>query len=124
MRKRKLEFPGLDSCSSEKMCRDVVTDRENIMRATQNLRKQESMSLEEVGFVLGVQAGQLSRQLNGEVGMTLANYIRLVRALGYRCQITFTKTSFDASNTDLRSDLKVNSHPAVRERQARSIEGA
>ena len=116
MRNRKLDFPGVDNCTSKKLSRDVAEDREAVLQAVQNLRKKEEMSLEEVSFVLGAHAGQLSRQFKGDVSMTLTSYLRLVRALGYRCQVTFTKVPSDTSDADFYSDLKLNSHRVMHQR--------
>lgn len=71
------------------------------------LREQEAVSLEEIGFVLGVGPGQISRYLSDACGTTLKNYLRIARALGYRCRIVFEKLEEDSR---LTSDLKISAH--------------
>ena len=91
MRTSNLHFPGLDKQTSDQLVADVVADQEAVLTAIRNLREEADVSLEALGFVLGCDAAHLSRYLKGMNITTLTNYIRVPRALGYRCRVNYER---------------------------------
>ena len=91
MSARQKTFPGTDRETSDLLSSDVTADETAIIAALRELRELESVSLEELAFVLGTQAAQLSRHLNGTYETSLMNYLRLARALGYRSRMVFDR---------------------------------
>ena len=91
MRTGNLHFPGLDKQTSDQLVADVVADQEAVLTAIRNLREEADVSLEALGFVLGCDAAHLSRYLKGMNITTLTNYIRVPRALGYRCRVNYER---------------------------------
>lgn len=107
---RAKDFPGTDPNTNDKFLKDVAANQQAIVAAISSLRQHEAVSLEEIGFLLGVQAGQISRYLNGTCGTTLTNYLRIVRALGYRCQIVLERLDETDSTTPPASLQKIAPH--------------
>ena len=116
MRNRNLGFPGVNDGTAEQFSKDVASDDEAIAKAIRDLREKESVSLEVLSFVLGAHTGQLSRQLKGDAGMTVTSYLRIARALGYRCDIVFRKASSSSDGPDALETLKLGSHRVTRQR--------
>ena len=88
-------FPGTDVVESTRMAADVALDEERMIAKMNGLREVEGVSLEALAFVLATQSAQLSRHLKGRCNTYLLNYIRVARALGYRCEISFSKADCD-----------------------------
>ncbi|HLG83199.1 MAG TPA: helix-turn-helix transcriptional regulator [Bradyrhizobium sp.] len=84
-------FPGLDDESSERMASDVIRDERDLIGSLAQLRQVNGISLETLAFMLGTAGGHLSRYLKGGGSITLTNYLRIARALGYRCKVMFER---------------------------------
>jgi len=119
MRTRTRDFPGADHATSERLALDVVSDEKAIIGEMLELRRESPMSLEAIGFLLGADPSQISRYLNGSSGVTLTNYLRIARALGFRCRIVLEPADAGADNTPL-SDLKIASHKVCNARRPRN----
>ena len=89
------------------MC-DVEADEQAALAMIAELRRSSAISLETIGFMLGTGGNHISRYLNRSASITLANYLRIVRCLGYRCKIVFERVE-DNSKVSL-SNLNVVSH--------------
>lgn len=76
------------------------------------------MSLEAMGFLLGTGAGQISRYLNRSAGVTITNYLRIARALGYRCRIVLEKADGSQPGHQPLSDLRLEPHKVSKTRTA------
>ena len=107
MRTRTRDFPGTDEATSQRMALDVADDEEAIIHSIQELRRTKPMSLEAMGFLLGTGAGQISRYLNRSAGVTITNYLRIARALGYRCRIVLEKADGSQPGHQPLSDLRL-----------------
>ena len=70
-------------------------------------------------FPGGADPSQISRYLNGSSGVTLTNYLRIARALGFRCRIVLEPADAGADNTPL-SDLRIASHKVCNARRLRN----
>ena len=110
MSARQKTFPGTDRETSDLLASDVTADETAIITALRELKEQESVSLEELAFLLGTQAAQLSRHLNGACETSLMNYLRLARALGYRSRIVFNKAEPVGNRIQETSQRKGSSH--------------
>jgi transcriptional regulator with XRE-family HTH domain len=110
MRTYKNDFPGLDRQASDRLSLDVKTDEQAIVEEIAELRRQSSVSLEAMGFLMGSDPGQLSRYLKGTCSTTLTNYIRIARALGYRSKIVLEKADDAGVNLNLLAELKLSAH--------------
>ena len=110
MSARHKTFPGTDRETSDLLASDVTADETAIIAALPELKEQESVSLEELAFLLGTQAAQLSRHLNGTCETSLMNYLRLARALGYRSRIVFDKAAPVGNRIQKTSKRKGSSH--------------
>lgn len=108
MRTRTRHFPGTDGKASLRMMREVDADEEAAMSAIKQLRQADAISFEAIGFMLGTGANQISRYLNRRASITLTNYFRIARCLGYRCRVVFEKVE-DESEVPL-SSLNTVSH--------------
>jgi len=84
-------FPGLNAQTSATMLRDVEEDEAALIDALSRLRRENKISLETLAYVLGTAGGHISRYLKQGTNMSLVNYLRISRALGYRCRIQFEK---------------------------------
>lgn len=109
MPKRARDFPGLDTEASSRMAREVEADEQAILDAVSGLRRSRAISLETIGFMLGVRPGRISRYLHRNASVTLTDYLRIARALGYRCQFVLEKAQQDDDGTSL-SRLNTVSH--------------
>lgn len=110
MRTAHRHFPGTDSGTSDALAAEVSDDLSAIIAALRQLRQRKSLSLEELGFLLGCDGARLSRQLKGIGSITLSNYLRIARALGYRCRITLEKADSAGGRDDLISNVRISSH--------------
>ncbi len=115
MRTRTRDFPGTDHETSEQLALEVARDEEAIINAIIELRQTNPMSLEAIGFLLGTDPSQISRYLKGNSSVTITNYLRIARALGYRCQVVLEAA--DSGNAAL-SDLKIASHKVCNARRS------
>ncbi len=114
-------FPGTDPQTSDRFTNEIAADEGEFISALRKLRADEAVSLEAVGFLLGINPGQLSRYLKGNCSTTLTNYLRIARAMGYRTRIIFEKVD-KTTETDPLSDLKIltNRVPRPRTKAAES----
>jgi transcriptional regulator with XRE-family HTH domain len=117
MRTCNRHFPGTDRVTSDRLASDVATDEKAIIDAISELRQKESASLEAIGFLLGADPGQLSRYLKGTCSTSMTNYLRIARALGYRCRIRLEKADESGTDGNLLADLKISSHKVFRRNQ-------
>jgi len=117
MRTRTRDFPGADHETSERLALDVARDEETIINEILELRRTNPMSLEAIGFLLGADPSQVSRYLNGTSSVTLTNYLRIARALGYRCRIVLELADAGPVIPPL-SDLKIASHKVINARRS------
>jgi transcriptional regulator with XRE-family HTH domain len=124
MRTRTRNFPGTDETTSQRMALDVAQDEEAIIHSVLELRRTNPMSLEAMGFLLGTGAGQISRYLNRSAGVTITNYLRIARALGYRCRIVLEKADASQPGHQPLSDLKIEPHKVSNARPASAAKGA
>jgi hypothetical protein len=112
--KTRRTFAGADDRASERMASDVAIDEKRLLTQLGSLRSSEGVSLEALAFLLGAQPAQLSRHLAGKCGTQLANYLRIARALGYRCEVTFRKVDVDDGTVQTTTDLKAPASKALR----------
>ena len=105
------------------MALDVAQDEEAIIHSVMELRRTSPMSLEAMGFLLGTGAGQISRYLNRSAGVTLTNYLRIARALGYRCRIVLEKADGSQPGHQPLSDLRIEPHKVSNARPALGAKG-
>lgn len=110
---KKRSFPGADFEASERMTIEVENDERSMIAGIRQLREIEGVGLEALAFVLGTQSAQLSRHLNGKCGTYLSSYLRIARALGFRCEIRFTKVAQDPCTT---TALKTSSTKMLRQK--------
>jgi hypothetical protein len=89
MRTRTRNFPGADTELGDRMTSDVAADEKAAIDALCDLRRISAISFETIEFVLGT--SQISRHLNRTSSVTLTNYLRIARCLGYRCRILLEK---------------------------------
>jgi hypothetical protein len=108
MKRRTRHFPGADDNSGQLMMRDVDADEAAAIEMIAVLRRSSGTSLEAIGFMLGTGANQISRYLNRSAGITLTNYLRIARCLGYRCKIVLERVE-EGGELSL-SDLNTVSH--------------
>ena len=106
------------------MALDVAEDEDAIIRSVLELRRTNPMSLEAMGFLLGTGAGQISRYLNRSAGVTITNYLRIARALGYRCRIVLEKADASQPGHQPLSDLRIEPHKVSKARPASVPTGA
>lgn len=90
------------------MMRDVELDEEAAIAAITELRRAGAISFETIGFLLGTGANQISRYLNRSASITLTNYLRIARSLGYRCRIVLERVEDDTEMS--LSNLNTVSH--------------
>ena len=112
MRTRTRDFPGADRETNERLTLDVARDEEGIIAEILELRRTNPISLEAIGFLLGADPSQISRYLNGTSSVTLTNYIRIARALGYRCRMVLELADIGPRNTP-PLDLRIVSHKVI-----------
>ena len=112
MRTRTRDFPGADRETNERLTLDVARDEEAIINEILELRRTNTISLEAIGFLLGADPSQVSRYLNGTSSVTLTNYLRIARALGYRCRIVLELADIGPRNTP-PLDLRIASHKVI-----------
>ena len=119
MKTRTRDFPGTDQETSERLASEVAYDEKTIISQMLEQRRDNPMSLEAIGFLLGADPSQISRYLNGTSSVTLTNYLRMARALGFRCRIIFEPADAGRGNTAL-SDLRIASHKVCNARRHRN----
>ena len=102
------------------MALDVAQDEEAIIHSVLELRRTDPMSLEAMGFLLGTGAGQISRYLNRSASVTVTNYLRIARALGYRCRIVLERADTLRPGQQPLADLRIEPHKVSRARPASS----
>lgn len=119
MRTRTRDFPGADQETSERLASEVACDEKAIIGEVLELRRHNPMSLEQIGFLLGADPSQISRYLNGASGVTLTNYLRIARALGFRCRIVLDPADAGTGNAPV-PELRIASHKVVNARRSRS----
>jgi hypothetical protein len=119
MRTRTRDFPGADHETSERLAFDVAGDEKAIIDGLLERRQENPVSLEAIGFLLGADPSQISRYLNGTSSVTLTNYLRIARALGFRCRIVLEAADAVPGSTPL-SDLRIGSHKVCSARRRRS----
>lgn len=117
MRTRTRDFPGADRETNERFTQDVARDEEAIINGILELRRRNPISLEALGFLLGTDPSQVSRYLNGTSSVTLTNYIRIARALGYRCRMTLERADTGPPDTP-PLDLSIASHKVTNVRRS------
>jgi hypothetical protein len=91
MRTRTRDFPGADAELGDRMKSDIAAAEQAAIDALCDLRRTSAISFETIEFVLGSGSGQISRYLNQTSSVTLTNYLRIARCLGYRCRILLEK---------------------------------
>ena len=114
MRACRNDFPGVDRQTSDYLVLDVKADEEEMIKAIAELRRTSSVSLEAIAYLLGSDPAQLSRYLKGSCSVSLTNYLRIARALGYRCKIAFEKADNSTLNMDLLEELRITTHQVHR----------
>lgn len=110
------DFPGADDQTNRKFAKDVLDQEKAIVEAIRCVRQKEEVSLEEIGFLMGVGAGQISRFLSGSYSTTLANYLRIARALGYRFRVELERIEETDRESVSSPDLKIASHRVLHTR--------
>jgi transcriptional regulator with XRE-family HTH domain len=118
MRTRTRDFPGTDDETSERLALEVAHDEEAMIHEILELRRTNPMSLEAIGFLLGTDPSQISRYLKGNSSVTLTNYLRIARALGYRCRIVFEPADAGKSGKAPLSDLRIAPHKVCNTRRS------
>jgi len=114
MRACRNDFPGVDRQTSDYLVLDVKADEEEMIKAIAELRRTSFVSLEAIAYLLGSDPAQLSRYLKGSCSVSLTNYLRIARALGYRCKIAFEKADNSTLNMDLLEELRITTHQVHR----------
>jgi hypothetical protein len=114
MRTCSRNFPGADPEVGDQFALDVAADETAIVDAIAALRGEDS-SFEAIGYLLGTTPAQVSRHLRGASSTSLTNYIRIARALGYRCKIVLER-----AETGALEELRVGAHPVYRTAARRS----
>lgn len=118
MKQSRRDFPGLDRETSDRLSRDVTSDEQAILDEIGERRRVSSVSLEAIGYLIGSDPAQLSRCLKGSCSMTLTNYLRIARALGYRAKVTLEKADPGSADITPAAGLKIAQHK-VRHRRAK-----
>lgn len=90
------------------MARDVDADEQAALTSIAKLRQSSSISLETIGFMIGTGGNHISRYFNRTASISLNNYLRIARSLGYRCKIVFERV--DDKNEVTLSSLNDVSH--------------
>lgn len=118
-------FPGVDDETAERFASDVSVQEKQFIDALRVARAAESVSLEELGFLVGISSGQLSRYLSGESALTISTYLRIARSLGYRPRVSWEKILDPAEaalpNMKVLPHKVLRSQAANRQRAARSV---
>jgi hypothetical protein len=117
MRTCKSNSPITDPALDGRLSLDVATGEWVFIEAIRELRKTELASLEEIGYLLGADSGQLYHYLNGSRSTSLTNDLRIARALGYRCKTVFEKTETGPAGANPLSALRVFTHKVHNGRQ-------
>jgi len=119
MRTRTRDFPGADHETSERLAFDVAGDEKAIINEVLELRRENPMSLEAIGFLLGADPSQISRYLNGTSSVTLTNYLRIARALGFRCRVVLEAADVSIGTTPW-SNMRIEPHKVSNVRRPRT----
>jgi hypothetical protein len=83
------------------MTRDVDSDEQAALASIAKLRQSSAISFETIGFMLGTGGNHISRYFNRTSSISLNNYLRIARSLGYRCKFVFERV--DDKNETLAS---------------------
>ena len=119
MRTRTRDFPGTDHETSQRLALDVADDEKLIINEILERRQENPMSLEVIGFyALEPIQPYFPLILNGTSGVTLTNYLRIARALGFRCRIVLEPAGPGPGTTSL-SDLRIAPHKVCNVRRTR-----
>ena len=110
MKSCKRDFPGVDRKTSNQLALDVKTDEQTIIEQIAEIRRQSAVSLEAIGYLLGSDPAQISRYLKGACSTTLTNYLRIARALGYRCRVILEKSDNAGVDANILAELKLVAH--------------
>lgn len=86
-------FPGVDNKMANRFAHDVTMQERAFLDAIGTARQSGNISLEMLEFLTGINAGQLSRYLTGGSPLSIYNYLRIARVLGYQPIITWEKIS-------------------------------
>ena len=86
-------FPGVEDKIASRFARDVIAQERNFLDAISTARQSGNVSLEALEFLTGINAAQLSRYLTGGSPLSICNYLRIARVLGYQPLITWEKVS-------------------------------
>jgi hypothetical protein len=113
------DFPGLDRDTSDRLSADVASDENAILQEIGERRRLSTVSLEAIGYLIGSDPAQLSRYLKGTCGVTLINYLRIARALGYRARIVLEKVDAGGAEANPAAALKIAAHK-VRHHRAKA----
>lgn len=116
MRTRTRDFPGTDTETNRRLTEDVARDEAIIINGLIEIRRKNQISFEVIGFLLGSDASLVSRNLRGH-GVTLTNFLRIARALGYRCRVSFEKADEAKLDTAAIANLQITSHKVLNPRQ-------
>ncbi|MEI8150322.1 MAG: helix-turn-helix transcriptional regulator [Hyphomicrobiales bacterium] len=100
----------MDRQTSDMLALDVIKDEQAIIEGIVKLRRQSSVSLEAIGYLMGSDPAQISRYLKGVSSITLTNYLRIARSLGYRCKIVLEKDENCGLDINPLAELKLISH--------------
>lgn len=85
---------GLSSADAEtnvSMLRDIEQDERALLEALSGLRTKNKISLETLAYVLGASGDHISKYLRSGASISFVNYLRIARALGYRCRVHFER---------------------------------
>ncbi len=110
MKTCKRDFPGVDRATSNQLALDVKTDEQAIIEKIAELRRQSAVSLKAMGYLMGSDPAQISRYLKGTCSTTLKNYLRIARALGYRCKVILEKADTAGVDVNPLTELKLAAH--------------
>jgi transcriptional regulator with XRE-family HTH domain len=105
------DFPGLEPDLSTRLAADVAADEKSIVESIAALRKHRKRAQEELAFVLGSSAGDLSRIERGLQSPTLRNVIRIARAMGFRARIVFEEAEGETAGAKLGKHAVLHQRP-------------
>jgi hypothetical protein len=110
MRTCRNDFPGVDRATSNQFTLDVKIDEQTIIEQIAELRRRSAISLEAMGYLMGSDPAQISRYLKGACSTSLTNYLRIARALGYRCKVILEKGDTAGVDVNPLAELKLDAH--------------
>jgi transcriptional regulator with XRE-family HTH domain len=107
------DFPGLEPDVSARFAADVAADEKAIVEMIAALRKQRKRAQEELAFVLGSSAGDLSRIERGLQSPTMRNVLRIARAMGFRARLVFEEAEGDTESARVGKHAVLHQRPAT-----------